>query len=365
MFTLTQIAETLGRPVEGDGSLTFTRAAEPAAAGPDDLALAMSPSYAEALRSGGARGAILWEGADWRGMGLEGAVLVPRARLAMAGITAALDAGPDWGDGIHPSAVVDPTARLGEGAIVGPLAVIGAEVVIGANARIGPGAVIERGARLGDAALIHPRVVIGHHVTIGDRFTAQPGAVIGGDGFSFVTPEESGVERARRTLGDQGEIHAQAWTRIHSLGAVTIGDDVEVGSNAAIDRGTVADTVIGRGTKIDNLVMIGHNNRVGEDCLLCGMAGLAGGSRIGNRVVLAGQVGVSDNIEIGDDVVAGGGTVILSRVKAGEVILGYPATKMDTNMAMYRALRRLPRLAEQVAELRKRVMKQGQEDGHE
>ena len=362
MFTLSQIAETLGRPVEGDGSLRFSRAAEPSAAGPDDLALAMSPAYADALRAGRARAAILWDGADWRAMGLAAAVTVPRARLAMAVITSALDAGPDWGAGIHPSAVVDPSATLGEGTVVGPLAVIGADVVIGPRCRIGPGAIVERGARLGADALVHPRVVIGHDVTIGDRFVAQPGAVIGGDGFSFVTPEESGVERARKSLGDQGDIVAQSWTRIHSLGAVSIGDDVEVGANAAIDRGTVADTVIGRGTKIDNLVMIGHNNRIGEDCLLCGMVGLAGGSTIGNRVVLAGQVGVSDNIEIGDDVVAGGGTVILSRVRAGEVILGYPATKMDTNMAMYRALRRLPRLAEQVADLRRRLSSGGSDD---
>ncbi|WGH78495.1 UDP-3-O-(3-hydroxymyristoyl)glucosamine N-acyltransferase [Jannaschia ovalis] len=355
MFTLQQIAETLGRPVEGDGTLRFARAAEPDAAGPDDLALAMSPAYGDALRAGQARAAILWDGADWKGFGLKGAVLVPRARLAMASITAALDPGPRLPEGVHPSAVVDASAALGPGARIGPFVTIGADVRIGANARIGAGCAIGDGVVIGDDALLQPRVVLCERVVIGDRFIAQPGVVIGGDGFSFVTPEESGVERARKTLGDQGDIREQAWTRIHSLGAVRIGDDVEIGANTTIDRGTVADTVIGRGTKIDNLVMIGHNNVVGEDCLFCSMVGVAGGCTIGDRVVLAGKVGVNDNITVGNDVVAGGGTKIFTRVAAGEVILGYPATKMDTNMAMYRALRRLPRLSEQVAELRKTV----------
>lgn len=114
--------------------------------------------------------------------------------------------------------------------------------------------------------------------------------MIGGDGFSFVTPEKSGVEEIRETLGARDAIRAQSWTRIHSLGSVTIGDDVEVGANAAIDR-TIRDTTIGNGTKIDNLVHLGHNVQVGYDSLICGQVGVAGSSRIGNRVVLAGQCG--------------------------------------------------------------------------
>ena len=357
MFTLDEIAQALGRPVLGDGSLRLARACEPTAAGPDDLALAMSPAYAEALTSGRARAAILWDGADWTAMGLEGAVAVPRARLAMAQITRALDAGPGWArdGGVHASAVLGEGAVLGDGATVGPYAVIGAGARIGARARIGPHVAIGAGAEIGDDAILHPRVTIGDRVRIGDRFICQAGAAIGGDGFSFVTPEESGIERARRTLGDQGGIVAQSWTRIHSLGSVVIGDDVEVGANSTIDRGTVADTTVGRGTKIDNLVHLGHNDRVGADCLLCGQVGLAGSVTLGDRVVLGGQVGVSDNVVVGDDVVAGGATVILSRVPAGRVILGYPAVEMDRQMAINKAVRRLPRLAEQVARLRETV----------
>ncbi|TFL18187.1 UDP-3-O-(3-hydroxymyristoyl)glucosamine N-acyltransferase [Jannaschia formosa] len=365
MFTLRDIAETLGRPLEGDGSRHLRRAAEPAAAGPDDLALAMSPAYGAALKAGAARVAILWEGADWREMGLEGAVTVPRARLAMAGITRALDPGPELAAGIHPSAVVDPTAEVGADVAIGPLAVIGPRARIGAGTRLMAHVSVGAEAILGADCLLHPGVRIGSRVTLGDRVICQPGASIGGDGFSFVTPEESRVEKARRTLGAVDEVTPQGWTRIHSLGAVTIGDDVEIGANATIDKGTVADTRVGRGTKIDNLVMIGHNNVIGEDCLLCAQVGLAGGSRIGHRVVLAGQVGVNDNISIGDDVVAGGASKIFTRVPSGSVILGHPAVKMETQLQIQKAMRRLPRLSGQLAELRETVARLVQGTDHD
>ena len=173
--------------------------------------------------------------------------------------------------------------------------------------------------------------------------------MIGSDGFSFVTAEKSGVEEARESLGKTHGTKNQSWTRIHSLGSVQIGDDVEIGANTCVDRGTIRDTSIGTGTKLDNLVHIAHNVQIGRDCLLCGMVGVAGSVRIGDRVVLGGQVGVSDNIFIGDDVIAGGGTRILTNAPAGRVLLGYPAVKMDTHIELQKALRRLPRLALRVA----------------
>ena len=354
MLTLQDIATALDRPVIGDGTVRIARAAEPSAAGPEDLALAMSPAYAEGLRAGAARAAILWDGADPAAFGLAGAITVPRARLAMAAVTRALDPGPEIAAGVHPTAVIDPSARIGAGAAIGPFAVIGRDARIGARARIAARVSIDAEAVIGDDALVMQNVTIGARVRIGDRFVAQPGAVIGGDGLSFVTPEESGVERARRSLGDQGDVNAQRWTRIHSLGTVEIGDDVEVGANSAIDRGTVAATRIGRGTKIDNLVHVGHNVQVGEDCLLCGLAGIAGSTRIGNRVVLAGQVGVSDNIVVGDDVVTGGGTQIFSRVAPGKVLWGSPAMDMEAYIRLQKHLRRLPRLSERIAALGER-----------
>lgn len=357
--TVRQIAEAIGARVEGDGSHQIHRAAEPAHAGPDDLALAMDAKYAPGLAKGKARAAVLWDGADWRALGLKAAIFVPRPRFAMAGITRAMDPGPDIGPGIHPTAIIDPSAAIGSGSAIGPFVVIGRDVRIGRNARIAAHAVIAEDAVIGDDALILHRVTIGARVRIGHRFICQPGAVIGSDGFSFVTPEKSGVEQARETLGNRGEAQGQSWTRIHSLGLVEIGDDVEIGANAAIDRGTIRATTIGDGTKLDNLVHVGHNVQIGRDCLLCGQVGVAGSARIGDRVVLGGQCGVSDNIFVGNDVIAGGATKIFTNAPAGRVLLGSPAMKMETNIEAWKNIRRLGRLFDQVADLRKTVTGMG------
>lgn len=347
------IAKALGAEAEGALDLVVTGASEPQTAGPDQLALAMDPRYADGIAKGRALAAVVWPGADWRAMGLKAAIFAPRGRLAMAGLTRLMDPGPAIAPGVHPMAVVDPTARLGEGAAVGPFVVIGAGVEIGPGARIASHVSIAEGARIGAMALILQGARIGARVTIGDRFICQPGAVIGADGFSFVTPEKSGVEEIRETLGSRAEIRDQTWTRIHSLGAVTIGDNVEIGANVCIDRGTIRDTVIGSGTKLDNLVHIGHNVQIGRDCLLCGQVGIAGSARIGDRVVMGGQCGVNDNIFVGDDVICGGATKIFTNAPAGRVLLGYPAVKMETHVDIQKALRRLPRLAARVAALEK------------
>ena len=356
-YTVAQIAAALGARFEGDGGLRIARASEPAFARVDDLALAMDQKYAEGLAQGKAQAAVLWPGADWTGLGLKAAIFVPRPRFAMAGLSRVFDPGPAIAAGIHPMAVIDPTARIGFGAAIGPFVVVGAGVVIGAAARIASHVSISEHAVIGDGALILQGVRIGARVRIGDDFIAQPGAVVGSDGFSFVTEEKSGVEMVRETLGQREEIVAQSWVRIHSLGSVVIGNNVELGANSAIDRGTVRDTTIGDGTKLDNLVHIGHNVQIGRDCLLCGQVGIAGSARIGDRVVMAGQCGVNDNIFVGDDVVAGGGTKIFTNAPAGRVLLGYPAVKMQTHVESYKAVRRLPRLAEQVAALQKTVSK--------
>lgn len=349
--TIRDIAAALGAEAEGALDLTVRGAAEPAAAGPDQLALAMDPRYGEGIARGRAQAAVVWPGADWRAMGLKAAIFAPRGRLAMAGLTRLMDPGPAIAPGVHPMALVDPTAELGEGAAIGPFVVIGAGVVIGPRARIASHVSIAEGARIGADALILQGARIGARVSIGDRFICQPGAVIGADGFSFVTPEKSGVEEIRETLGSRAEIRDQSWTRIHSLGAVTIGDDVEIGANVCIDRGTIRDTQVGSGTKLDNLVHIGHNVQVGRDCLLCGQVGIAGSARIGDRVVMGGQCGVNDNIFVGDDVICGGATKIFTNAPAGRVLLGYPAVKMETHVEIQKALRRLPRLAARVAAL--------------
>lgn len=351
--TIRDLAHALDARAWGDLERSVTGAAEPGVAGPDQIALAMSPRYAEKLSPGGA--AILAEGMDPEAYGLAAAIFAPRPRLVMAGLTRSFDPGPDIAPGIHPTAVIDPSAQIGAEAAIGPFVVIGADVQIGARARIASHVSIGRGCVIGDDALILSGARVQHDCRIGDRVILHPNAIIGADGFSFVTAEEAGVEEIRRTLGKREVMRAQSWERIHSLGAVEIGDDVEIGANATVDRGTVRATRIGAGSKLDNLVHIGHNVILGADCLICGQVGIAGSSVIGDRVVLAGQCGVSDNITVGDDVIAGGASKIFSRVPAGRVVLGNPAVEMRTRMEMDRASRRLPRLADKLAKLQKAV----------
>jgi UDP-3-O-[3-hydroxymyristoyl] glucosamine N-acyltransferase len=352
---ITDIAQALGAQAEGALDLAVTHAAEPAQAGPDALALAMDPKYADGLAKGGARAAILWPGADWRGMGLEAAIFAPRPRMAMAGVSQLMDPGYAFGTGIHPQACIDPSAVVAEGARIGPFTSIGPRSVIGARACIGPNVSVAEDVVIGDDVILHAGARIAARVRIGARFIGQPNCVVGGCGFSFVTPEPSAAEDVRASLSGTRDLRQQKWQRIQSLGSVTIGDDVELGANSSIDRGTVRDTVIGSGTKIDSVVQIGHNVQIGEDCMLCGMAGVAGSARIGNRVLLGGKVAVNDNIFVGDDVIAGGAARIYTNVPAGRAMLGDPATKIETQLEIRKALRRLPRLAATVAELQKAV----------
>lgn len=361
-YTIQALAEAIGGVAHGSIDLTITGAAEPAAAGADDIALAMRPAFADTLKTGAARAAILWADADWQAYGLEAAILVSRPRLAMARLTERFDRGQGYTLGIDRSAMIESSATIGSDTSVGPMTYIAANVQIGDNCLIGPQCYIGDGVILGDGAVIHAGVRILARVRIGARFRASPGVVVGADGHSFVTPEESAVEQARATLGTEVTAKAQSWQRIHSLGSVIIGDDVELGANTTVDAGTIRPTEIGDGCKIDNLCQIGHNVRLGHDCLFSAQTGVAGSTVIGNNVILGGQVGVSDNITVGDNVVVGGGSKLLSKVPAGRVMLGYPATKMDQNLEIYRLQRRLPRLFEQVAALQKAVFKTGDKD---
>ncbi|MEM8537269.1 MAG: UDP-3-O-(3-hydroxymyristoyl)glucosamine N-acyltransferase [Pseudomonadota bacterium] len=343
--TIKDIAAALGADALGAVDLMVRGAAEPASAGQDDLALAMTPAYADALAQGKARAAVVWPGADWQAMGLEAAIIAPRARLAMAHLTQLLDV-PMPVTGVSPQAAVDPSAVLGAHVSVGAFTVIGAGAEIGDDSSVAGHVTIAQGARIGKGCVIHPGVRLQRNVTIGNGVILQPNVVIGGDGFSFVTAAPSNVEKARETLGEgPTEVPEDPkWYRIHSLGGVTIGDDVEIGANACVDAGTIRPTQVGRGTKIDSLVQVGHNVIVGADCLLCAQAGVAGSTVIGDRVVVGGKAGIADNLTVGDDVVLGGGSVVLSNVPGGRVMMGYPATKMQTHIDSYKALRRLPRL---------------------
>lgn len=361
--TILEIANALGGEAVGDTSLRVTGAAEPASAGADQLAIAMDSRYVDGLTAGRAVAALLARGMDWQALRLKAAVVVDRPRLALSGLTAMLDAGHALPAGIHPTAIVDPTARLGRDVALGPYVVVGAGAVIGGGSRIDSHVSIAAGAAIGDNALILAGVRIGRNTRIGKHFMAHSGVVIGADGFSFVTPERSQVEAVRETLGKPEESGKdQDWLKIHSLGGVVIGDNVEIGANSSVDAGTIRPTSVGDGTKIDALVQVGHNVQVGRNCLLCAHVAVGGSARLGDNVVLGGQVGVADNITLGDGVVAGGASKILSNVPAGRAILGYPAMKMDTHIEVYKALRRLPRLFGIVENLQKSVSKTNQND---
>lgn len=356
-FTVAQIADALDARFEGDGNLLLDRPSEPSSAQSNHLALAMESSYGPALTEGHAQAAVLWNGADWQKLGLKAALFVERPRFAMAHVTGLFSIPPNTPTGIHPTAVIHDTVKIGENASIGPFCVIGENVEIAKNARILSHVTIAEHSRIGANALISAGVRIGARTQIGNNLIAHANGVIGADGFSFVTPKPGAIDEVKGA-GRVTDAHdSQEFTRIHSIGAVRIGDNVELGAGVAIDRGTIADTVIGDGTKLDNLVQIGHNVQIGKTCLLCGQVGIGGSTIVKDRVVLGGQVGVADHVTIGENVIAAGKSGISSNVPPNRAIMGNPAILMEANVNSYKAYRRLPRLAQKLDDLESKIAK--------
>jgi UDP-3-O-[3-hydroxymyristoyl] glucosamine N-acyltransferase len=350
-YTIKQISDALGAKAAGDLSFVVTSVNEPQKATPDELALAMEERYADAVQNSAANAAILWEGADWQALGLKAAIFAPRSRYVLSGVTHVFEKKLEIDAGIHPSSIVDPTAKIGKNPSIGPFVVIGAGVVLGDNIRIASHTSIAENTVIGDNAMLHSGVRIGARIEIGNDFIAQPNAAVGSDGFSYVTPQPGAIEEARKSGTISNASKTPGFARINSLGTVIIGDRVELGASCIVDRGTIANTVIGNGSKFDNLVMIAHNVIVGENCLICGQVAIAGSTVVGDRVVLGGKCGVADHVTVGSDVIAAGMSGISSNVPPKRVIMGNPAVKMDTNIESYKAVRRLPRLVKKVAEL--------------
>ena len=343
-ITVREVAAELGARAVGDATIELVGVAEPYRAGPADLALAMLPEFEASLADGQARAAVLRGHRDWRLLGLEAAILVDHPALVLHVVCKLFEQPPDFGSGIHESAHVDDSAIIGPGARIGPFVAVGPQVRIGANCRIGPHVSIGRGATLGDDAFILDGARIGHDVRIGDRLILHRNAVVGGDGFSYTSQP-----------GARGKSSAPLHLRVASIGTVVIGDDVEIGSNTTIDRATIAETTIGNGTKIDNLVQIGHNVKIGNDCIICGQVGIAGSVVIGDRCTLGGQVGIADNISLGSDVVAAGGTTIYSRVPPAREVMGSPAIEKGAYLNLVRRLRKISRLFDRTEEIERRL----------
>ncbi|MDT5261900.1 MAG: UDP-3-O-[3-hydroxymyristoyl] glucosamine N-acyltransferase [Acidobacteriota bacterium] len=230
---------------------------------------------------------------------------------------------PEFEPFIHPSAVIDASARLGAGVSVGACTVIGRDAVIGDSVRIFPNVTIYDGVRIGEGSVLHSGVALREGTQVGARVRIHNNVVVGSDGFGYAKDEEG------------------RWLKIPQTGRVVIEDEVEIGAGTTIDCASVGETRIARGAKIDNLVQIGHSCTVGEDALLCAQVGLAGSSRIGRRVILAGQVGVAGHLEIGDDVVLTAKSATSHKVPAGKVLSGIPAFDNREWLRSTAAFRRL------------------------
>ena len=238
---------------------------------------------------------------------------------------------------IHPSAVIDPTAKLAKNVAIGACAVIGPNVFIGDEVRIHPNVTIYDDVTIGRGSVIHSGVAIRERTVVGERVVIHNNSVIGCDGFGYAKDEE------------------KHWLKIPQTGRVVIEDDVEIGAATTIDRASVGESRIGRGSKLDNLVQIGHSCTVGEDTLLCAQVGLAGSSHIGNRVILAGQAGVAGHLTIGDDVVLTAKSATSHDIPAGKVISGIPAFDNKDWLRSTAAFRRLGEMQRTLRDLQRRV----------
>jgi len=318
---LRELASRLGCELRGDGDVDVVRVSGIEDSRPGDLTFLANKRYACHLAGTRASAVIVGPGVDT----VLPCLLSPNPYLAYARAAALLHPPRRPAPGVHPSAQVDPSAVLGDGVHVGPLAVVGAGARIGARTVLHPHVVLYEGVEIGDDVVIHSGVQVREGCRLGHRVVVQNGAVIGGDGFGFARDDEGRYEK------------------IPQVGIVVIEDDVEIGALTAIDRAAMSETRIGRGTKIDNLVQIGHSVTIGEHSVLAGQVGIAGSARLGRRVTLAGQVGVAGHLEVGDGAIATAQTGIPSSVAPGALVSGYPAVE---NRAWLKASALFPRLPE-------------------
>lgn len=301
---LQEIAERLACELDGDGSVEIKRVAGLEEAQPGDLTFLSNVKYQRLLKSTRASAIILSNDAPAVAIA---ALRTDNPYLAFARSIDLFYQPPPVPPGIHPTAVVSKTVRLGRNPRIGPFAFIDEGVEIGDHAVIHSHVTIYRGSRIGDHFTAHSQVSVREYSQIGNRVVLQNGVVIGADGFGFAK-------------GRDGYYH-----KITQSGRVVIEDDVEVQANATIDRAAIGETRIRRGAKIDNLVQVGHGSNVGENSLLCAQVGLAGSTQVGKNVILTGQVGVAGHCHVGDNVIATAQTGIPSDIEPGRVVSGYPA----------------------------------------
>ena len=326
--TARELADAIDAMLEGDGALEVTGVAAPERAASRDLIYVDSAKHAERAAASAALCVIAGEGL---GLADKTVLRVAHPKLAFAQAAALLLDRTPISSGIHPTAVVAPLARVAESASIGPYAVIGEDAHVGAGTQIGAHCVIGAGCWIGENCRIHPRVTLYHHVRIGDRAEIHSGAVIGADGFGYAFGE------------------GKHW-KFPQAGIVEIGDDVEIGANTTIDRGSLDDTRIAEGVKLDNLVHIGHNCQIGAHSVVAAQVGFSGSCTVGKNVVIGGQAGFGERCDLEDGAVIGGQSGVLGgkTIRSGQTVWGTPARVLEKFKEQYAFYGRLPELAARI-----------------
>jgi UDP-3-O-[3-hydroxymyristoyl] glucosamine N-acyltransferase len=333
-FTAAQIADQLQGDVIGDGSVLLTGFAAADSAKAGDLTFAEKKEYFTAGEQSAATAILV---SDEFELSKKVLIRVPNARIAMAKVLPLFFPPEKPGSGIHPTAVVDSTAQIDPTAHIGPQCVIGREVRIGARAVLLGGNHIGREVQIGNDTCLYPNVVVYAKSQIGRRVTIHAGTIIGSDGYGYVLDEG----RHRKML---------------QVGNVVIQDDVEVGANVAIDRGTLGSTIIGEGTKIDNLIQIAHNVVIGRHCIIMGQAGIAGSTRLGDYCLIAAQAGIAGHLKLGNQAMVGATSPVMRDIPdGGKVLGGLPAVPEKEAKRQMIAVAQLPELLRRVRALEKEV----------
>jgi UDP-3-O-[3-hydroxymyristoyl] glucosamine N-acyltransferase len=340
---LAEIAEKLGCTVEGDANIEITGVAGIEEAKAGELTFLANRKYRPALETTSAT-AVLIAREDPRPH--IAALRSANPYLDFARAIELFHAAPQYGPSVHPTAVIAESARIGVGAHIGPYCFVDEGVEIGNHAVLHSFVTIYRGARIGDHFFAHSHACVREGCRIGNRVLLQNGVVVGSDGFGF----------AKEANG--------SWHKMRQTGIAVIEDDVEIQAQSAIDRATVGETRIGRGTKIDNLVQVGHACKVGEDTLLCGQVGLAGTTRVGSKCILAGQVGCAGHLTVGDGAILTAQSGVPGDVPAGAVYSGYPAMENREWRKSVAVFNRLPELQRELRELREEVARLSGQRSH-
>jgi len=329
--TAKELAEAIGARLEGDGAMEIAGVAAPERAGVRDLIYVEAAKHAERVAASAAMCIVAGEG-----LSLQGKTVLRSAqpKVAFAKAAALLLERAPIAAGVHRTAIVAPLARVAVGVSIGPYAVIAEDAHVGAGTQIGAHAVIGAGCWIGENCRIHPRVTLYANVRVGHRVEIHAGAVIGADGFGYAFGE------------------GKYW-KFPQAGIVEIGDDVEIGANATIDRGSLNDTRIAEGVKLDNLVHVGHNVQIGAHTVVAAQTGISGSSVLGHHVVVGGQVGIADHCTLEDGAVAGAqaGIPTGKTIRGGQTVWGTPAREIGKFKEAYAWYARLPELAARIKEL--------------